>query len=116
MTSRDKASAAVNTVIAALGSAAAVMVVCALVVLWLLYGVLDGFSDTWLDVLHAVAGATTFLMVFMLRHSESRDTRAMLVKLDELVAAVEGTNEDVIGIERADLHEQEEAEAKIPNT
>ena len=112
---RDKTSAIVNATIAALGSVVAVVAVCAIVALWVLVGILQGFTQPWLDILHAVAGATTLLMVFMLRHSESRDMRAMLVKLDELVASVEGTNEDVIGIERADLHEQEEAESKIPS-
>ena len=113
---RDKASAGVNTVIAALGSATAVFVVTGIVAAWLVFGFVRGFTDHWVDITHVVAGITTFVMVFMLRHSESRDMRAMLVKLDELVASVEGTNEDVIGIERADLHEQEEAEAQIPST
>ena len=112
---RDRASAGVNAAIAALGSATTVFVVIGLVVVWLLFGLVRGYSRHWLDITHAVAGVTTFLMVFMLRHSESRDMRAMLVKLDELISAVEGTNEDVIGIERADLHEQEEAESKIPS-
>jgi low affinity Fe/Cu permease len=109
---RNRVSASVTSVLAFLGTGTAILLAVVLLVAWLVIGIASDFTSHWMDVLHAVAGATTFLMVFLLRHTEGRDMRAVMVKLDELVAAVEGTNEDVIGIEQDELHEQERAEQR----
>ncbi len=107
---RSRLSELVSTVLNFVGSGTAIVCATGLLAAWLAVGLVRGFTSHWVDVLHAVAASTTFLMVFLLRHSEGRDSRAMMVKLDELVAAVEGADEEVIGIEQDELHVQEEAE------
>lgn len=109
---RNRGSALVNRVTAWAGSGAAIAGALLLLAAWTLVGAWAGFDSLWLDLLEAVTGATTFVMVFLLRHSEGRDARAMLAKLDELIAAVEGTDERIIGIENRPLDEQEEAEQR----
>lgn len=54
----------------------------------------------------------TSAAVFLLRHAEGREARATLVKLDELVAAIDGAREDVISIEKQDLRQQERVEER----
>jgi low affinity Fe/Cu permease len=82
------------------GSAYAFFAALALVVGWLASGPFFGFSDTWQLVINTVTTISTGLMVFLIQHTQNRDTRAMQMKLDELVRAVEGARDELIGVER----------------
>jgi len=58
-----------------------------LVAVWIGLGPWFGFSDTWQLYANTVTTIITFLMVFLLQHSQNRDTLAIQLKLDELIAA-----------------------------
>lgn len=58
---------------------------CIFVTLWLFSGPLFGFSDTWQLVINTSTTIITFLMVFLLQHTQNRDTKALHLKLDELI-------------------------------
>src|SRR5690348_16309045 len=60
-----------------------------LVVVWAATGPLFGFSDTWQLVINTSTTIVTFLMVFLLQHTQNRDTMAMQLKLSELIFAVQ---------------------------
>jgi low affinity Fe/Cu permease len=103
-------SAAVRVVVAAAGSTLAAGLAVLLVASWLVVGVVNGFSQHWVVVLHAVASAVTFVMVFLIQHTNDVETRAILLKLDELIRATDGARNDVIAAEHKPLHEQERLE------
>ena len=70
------------------------------ILLWLLSGPLFGWSDTWQILINTVTTVITFLMVFLLQHSQNKDTKAIQKKLDEIVHALPEASNQVIGIER----------------
>ena len=83
-----------------------------LVIVWALTGPLFGFSDTWQLVINTSTTIVTFLMVFLIQHTQNRDTLAIQLKLSELIiAAQEAENkvavaEDLSEDELERLHEQ----------
>jgi low affinity Fe/Cu permease len=87
------------------GSSAAFGVACAVIILWATVGPLFGFSDTWQLVINTGTTIVTFLMVFLIQRSQNKDSLALQLKLNELVAAVEGASNRLIDVE--DLSEEE---------
>jgi low affinity Fe/Cu permease len=72
---------------------------------WLATGPLFGFSDTWQLVVNTGTTIITFLMVFLIQRSQNKESLAMQLKLNELVAAVQGASNRLIDVE--DLSEDE---------
>ena len=58
---------------------------CAFVLIWLLSGPLFGYSNTWQLVINTSTTIVTFLMIFLLQNTQNRDTKALHLKLDELI-------------------------------
>ena len=87
------------------GSSWAFTVAAAIILVWLLSGPLFHFSDTWQLVVNTGTTVVTFLMVFLIQRSQNKDSMALQLKLNELVAAVSGASNRLIDIE--DLTEQE---------
>jgi low affinity Fe/Cu permease len=67
----------------------------ALIVVWGVTGPLFGFSDTWQLVINTGTTIVTFLMVFLIQHTQNRDTLALQVKLAELIIAMHGAKNKV---------------------
>ena len=87
------------------GSPAAFITAFLLIVLWLMSGPLFGFSDTWQLIINTSTTIITFLMVFIIQQSQNKDTMALQLKLNELIASNENASNRLIDIE--DLSEQE---------
>ena len=60
-----------------------------LVVVWACTGPLFNYSDTWQLVINTSTTIVTFLMVFLIQHTQNRDTLALQLKLSELIIAVQ---------------------------
>ncbi len=87
------------------GGSPAFGVALGVIAVWALTGPLFGFSDTWQLVINTGTTVVTFLMVFLIQRSQNKDARAIHLKLNELVAAVEGASNRLINVE--DLTEDE---------
>ena len=71
----------------------------ATVIVWALLGPVFKFSDTWQLVINTGTTIVTFLMVFLIQNTQNRETAAMQVKLDEIIYAIRGAQNRMIGIE-----------------
>jgi low affinity Fe/Cu permease len=94
------------------GHPLAFLTATSLVIVWAITGPLFGFSDTWQLVINTSTTIVTFLMVFLIQHTQNRDTMAIQLKLSELIIAVQdaenklATAEDLSEDELERLHEQ----------
>jgi len=80
-------------------------VALATIVVWGVTGPIFGFSDTWQLVINTGTTIITFLMVFLIQRSQNKDARAVHLKLNEIVAALQGASNRLINVE--DLTETE---------
>jgi low affinity Fe/Cu permease len=80
-------------------------VALSIVVIWALTGPLFKWSDTWQLVINTGTTIVTFLMVFLIQRSQNKDSLAIQLKLNELVAAIEGASNRLIDVE--DLSDDE---------
>ena len=87
------------------GTSAAFLSALGLVILWLVTGPLFDFSDTWQLVINTTTTVVTFLMVFLIQRAQSKGVRATYIKLNELIASVDGASNRLIEVE--DLSEVE---------
>ena len=87
------------------GSTTAFILAAASIVLWLVTGPMFHWSDTWQLVANTVTTVITFLMVFLIQRTQNKDSLAMQLKLNEVVAAIEGASNRLISVE--DLSEEE---------
>jgi low affinity Fe/Cu permease len=78
---------------------------CATVIIWAALGPAFHFSDTWQLVINTGTTIVTFLMVFLIQRTQNKDSLAIQLKLNELVAAMEGSSNRLIDVE--DLSEEE---------
>jgi low affinity Fe/Cu permease len=96
----------------AVGSPWAFLFAIVMVVAWAVLGPMFKYSDTWQLVINTGTTILTFLMVFLIQNTQNRDAKAIHLKLDELIRAVEGARtrlvhlEDLSDDELGDLQEQ----------
>ena len=86
-------------VAAAAGSPWAFLLAGAGIVAWAMTGPWFHYSDTWQLVINTVTTIVTFLMVFLIQNTQNRDTKALHLKLDELLRAVEGARTSLVNLE-----------------
>jgi low affinity Fe/Cu permease len=83
----------------ATGTSLAFMLALAAVVIWLLTGPIFKYSDTWQLVINTGTTIITFLMVFLIQRAQNKDALAIHLKLNEIVAALEGASNRLIDVE-----------------
>ena len=83
----------------ATGSPVLVMLAFLLIIVWAALGPIFHFSETWQLVINTSTTIITFIMVFIIQHSQNKDTTAMQIKLNELLAANKMASNRVINIE-----------------
>jgi len=98
----DRISTAITK---AAGSPGASIGAIVMVVVWAICGPIFGFSETWQLVINTTTTIITFLMVFVIQQSQNKDTAALHMKLNELIASSETASNRLV-----DLEELSEAE------
>ena len=88
-----------HTVTAWTGSSWAFALAAAVIVVWLITGPLFHYSDTWQLVINTGTTIVTFLMVFLIQRTQNKDSLAIQLKLNEIVAAIPGASNRLIDIE-----------------
>src|SRR5215210_8133928 len=87
------------------GSSLAFVIALSVIIVWGVTGPVFKFSDTWQLVINTGTTIITFLMVFVIQHSQNKDTKAIQLKLNELIAANSEASNRVVSIE--DLTDEE---------
>ena len=87
------------------GSTPAFMIALAIIAVWAATGPLFHYSDTWQLVINTGTTIVTFLMVFLIQRAQNKDAKAVSLKLNEIVAAIDGASNRLIDVE--DLSERE---------
>ena len=81
------------------GSPWAYLVAVGFTMLWLFSGPFMHFSSNWELIMKSAGGTVTFIMVFLIQRSQNKDSLAMQIKLNEIIAALHGANNRMISIE-----------------
>ena len=71
----------------------------AIILIWATTGPYFHFSDTWQLVINTGTSVITFLIVFVIQYTQTRDTQAIHLKLDELLRAVKEARNEIINVE-----------------
>ena len=89
----------------ATGSSAAFIIATSTVIIWAVSGPIFNYSETWQLVINTGTTIVTFLMVFLIQKSQNKDSKAVHLKLNELIASHKGTSNRMVSLE--DLSEEE---------
>ena len=89
----------------ATGTSHAFVLAVLIIVVWAITGPFFHYSDTWQLVINTGTTIVTFLMVFLIQRAQNKDALAIHLKLNEIVAAMEGASNRLIDVE--DLSEPE---------
>jgi len=101
-----------------LGSAWAFIGALFIIMVWGLTGPTFHFSDTWQLIINTGTTIVTFLMVFLIQNTQNRDAKAMHLKLDELIRAIQGARNRLVDLEKLsddELKKLEEQFTRVRN-
>lgn len=96
-----------------LGSPWAFVAALLVVLVWALLGPAAKYSQTWQLLINTGTTIVTFLMVFIIQNTQNHDSRAIHLKLDELIHALEHARDDLVDIEDATEDEQKARHAEF---
>ena len=97
----------------AMGSSWAFFVACVAVLIWAITGPAFGYSDTWQLVINTGTTIITFLMVFLIQATQNRDSKAIHLKLDELLRAIAKARTGLVGLEHMSEDELNQLEREF---
>lgn len=86
-------------VAAIIGSPYSFIVAVVIILVWAVLGPVFGFSNTWQLVINSTTTIVTFLVVFMIQNTQNRDSKAIHLKLDELIRSIRGARNGLIDSE-----------------
>ena len=96
-----------------IGSTSAFICVLAATLVWLALGPVFEFSDGWLLVPSAAASIVALILVVLLQYSQNRDTRALQLKLDEVIRSMSEARTHLVRLERLSDEELERIEEEF---
>jgi low affinity Fe/Cu permease len=81
------------------GSSWAFGIAVAVILVWALTGPIFHYSDTWQLVINTGTTIVTFVMVFLIQRAQNKESKAVQLKLNEIVAAIQGASNRLIDVE-----------------
>jgi len=102
-----------RTVVRTSGHPMAFGLAIGIIVIWALTGPLFRFGNTWLLVINTVASIITFLMIFLVRSAQNRESEAVQLKLDELIRATKAATNSLLDIEELSEPELDRIKARF---
>jgi low affinity Fe/Cu permease len=108
VTARDTFRNIAHATSCAIGSPYAFAIAVLVVIVWAATGPAFHYSDTWQLIINTGTTVVTFLVVFMIQNTQNRDSRAIHLKLDELIRALDTARNRMVDIE--DVSDEELAE------
>lgn len=102
-----------QTVVRTSGHPMAFGVAIGTIVIWALTGPLFRSGNTWLLVINTVASIITFLMIFLIRNAQNRESEAVQLKLDELIRATKAAHNSLLDIEELSEEELDRIKARF---
>ena len=80
---------------------------------WLMMGFVFDFNTTWLLILDTIATLNATLMVFIIQNTQNRESKALHLKIDELIRVTKKATRELIAIEELEEEELENIKKKI---
>lgn len=84
------------------GTSGAFIIAASIVIIWAICGPIFKYSETWQLVINTGTTIITFLMVFLIQKSQNKDSKAIQLKLNELIASASKANNELVDIEDLD--------------
>lgn len=97
----------------AIGTPLAFILATLSIVLWAATGPLFGYSDTWQLIINTTTTVVTFLVVFLIQNTQNHDSRALHLKLDELLRAIKSARNSLVDLEELPEDELAKLEAEF---
>ena len=82
-----------------IGSPLTFILAFSIVIFWLIIGSLFNYSDTWQLIISTTTNVIALLILFIVQYTQNRDSRAIHLKLDELIKALKGARTGLVDIE-----------------
>jgi low affinity Fe/Cu permease len=96
---------AANNITKAAGSLTVFIIALSIILIWGITGPIFNYSNTWQLIINSITNISTFLMVFIIQQSQNKDTMAMQLKINELIATSKVASNRLLNIE--DLTDEE---------
>jgi low affinity Fe/Cu permease len=96
-----------------LGSPWAFIAAILIIAAWAVTGPMFHFSDTWQLIINTGTTIVTFLMVFLIQNTQNRDSKAVHLKLDELIRALHGARNHLVDLEKLSDEELKKLEGEF---
>lgn len=84
-----------------------------MLLVWLIIGLFIGFTPTWMLIINTIATVNAALMVFIIQNTQTRENKALHLKIDELIRVTKEAEDELIAIEQKEEDEIEEIKRKI---
>ena len=110
---RDSFRIAARKISDVLGTPWAFTAAVSVIVIWVLSGHLFHYSDTWQLIINTGTTIVTFLMVFLIQNTQNRDSKAIQLKLDEIIRSLAGARNHLIDLETLSDEDLEKLQAEF---